>query len=149
MNTENNIFDTYKECSQCLRHYSEIIRNGRALTIVQGIVIISAIIYAIKNNYIEIGLILSIFGICFTGVLWLQLDNHLNIFEGFLSLAVEYESKFSSDSEMSDTPWSRYKAIRNENFEKFGYKLAVTKGPCLIIASAFLILLFYCWSHVR
>jgi hypothetical protein len=146
MNTGNNIFDIYKECSESLRHYSEIIRNGRTLSLVQGIVIISAIVYMIQNDKFQIGLVLSIFGVLFTGVLWLQLDNHLTIFEGLLTLAVEYENKISSES---DTPWSRYNAIRSENFEKFGYKLAVTKGPCLITVAIFLFLLFYCWSLIR
>ncbi len=131
----------YKEGSGSLRHYSTTILNIRTLTIVQGLVLISSILYLIqKGNYANLIIVISIFGMLFTATLYIFNKVYLSDFESILVYVVR-------ELEEENGPWSAYKRERDSRLRKHYTNPIAHHGIFTLLGTSFFI--SFIWGLIQ
>lgn len=84
MNIE--ITTLYEEGCKSIRHYSLALRNIRTITIAQGFAVLTAVFYLTKENQYLFSVVVTMFGIALTGILYRL---HAN-YHSYLRTAINY-----------------------------------------------------------
>jgi len=136
--------DKYREGSESLRHYSARILEIRALVVVQGLVVMGGMFYLPQNNnhiyFIYLVIILSIFGILFTSILYSTHSIYLRDFESVLDYVVKIEC--------GDGSWTYYKRERDARLLKWYTRPLFHQGVFTLWIFSFLSSLIYGVIHL-
>ena len=124
--------DKYVEGCNALRHYSNCVINIRTVTIVQGLAVLGAAGYLIKEGLFFHSLLAVIFGLLLSGVLFGLHRNYYDHFNVILKHIAEDIEK--------DGPWRTYKDNRDKNLKKYKW---THYGPFILLALSLLALFIY------
>jgi hypothetical protein len=121
----------YKEGGNALRHYSNCVMNMRTVTIAQGIIILSAVIYSANQKSFVPSLWLCVFGLLFTVVLHILQEIYWKYFDTVLEAVSNIESRAKEDEKegYEFSPWSLYKLRREERYQRRWWRYLARRGP--------------------
>ena len=123
--------EKYTDAGNSLRHYSGCVLKVRSMTIVQGLIVLGAeaVLYS-KGEFFYL-LIVTIFGLIFTFILYLVHTVYIQDFESILNWVVETEGESG--------PWMNYNMVRNN-------RLGKTHTNTFFHYGVFVLLGFSCFS---
>lgn len=126
----------YTEGCNAARHYSNGVKSIRTISIGQGFAIIAIASYLFDRDQPWLVLILAIFGIMFTTVLFMLQTNYWKQFDAVLEYVTQLERKEGSEETFPPGPWSAYAGPRNQRFGRRWYRVLVMYGPYLLLLIA-------------
>ena len=144
-NLEKN--SLYTEGCNNLRHYSSAVLNTRNMAIAQGLVILTAAGYFIREQEFRSSLSVSLFGLFFTSVLYKLQDNYWSHFNVILDAVVALEGDGNPDNASKGT-WTVYKVGRDKKSEQWLWKFFVATGPFYLLLFAFLVIIAVDLIHI-
>jgi hypothetical protein len=130
----------YTEGCNNLRHYSSAVLNARNMAIAQGLVILTAAGYLIRERDFPSSLSVSLFGLFFTSVLYKLQDNYWSHFDVILDAVVALENSGNPNNPPKGT-WTAYKVARDKKVDQWLWKFFVATGPFYLLLFAFLVII--------
>ena len=121
----------YTEGCLSLRHYSNCVLSMRAVTLAQGLVLLTASAYAITQGRYLLSFWISAFGLLFTLVLHSLHASYWHVFDVLLPVVVRLETDNSGVGLQG--PWHVYNVARRERYENRNWKISVRYGPSLLL----------------
>ncbi len=131
------IIETYKEACATARYYSSAALSIRVSAIAQGIVLMSAVGFLLREDNMLYAQYAALFGILFTIVLLFLHENYQRKCSLFIVEASHIEQKF----ELPSFPMTKLHEDHLKHVKSFFGELFITKGLFLLLAIGFLVLL--------
>jgi len=127
--------EKYKEACEATRFYAQCIVNVRALTIVQGLVIVGSAGYLSKDNLYVYATAVAAFGLLLTYMLYAFHRSYVSYFSAILKYTVEMEKGVG--------PWSEYKRERDVLRKHIIYRLTHLYGAITVISIPLVVLIVW------
>jgi hypothetical protein len=142
--SDEKLISLYNEAATAVRHYSNCIKHMRTIVLVQGLVILTAVLYSLTLTEDKYFYYTIYFGILFTLVLSRQQANYLSDITDHLSTTAAIEPLLHNDSKLHT--WSKYYEKHNELrtgwiARVLYFKLIVEYGPFTLFIATFILLL--------
>ncbi len=134
------VSDLYSEAGNNFRNYSQCSLNVRLAVIAQGLVLLTGCGYTVVNHQEPFFLILSVFGLLFTFLLFLLHSAYLGAADVTSRIAAEIE-KQSGFKRYG--PFYQYRRRHFSRYRRFAFRLITMHAAFTAIAAAFLICLIY------
>lgn len=129
--------EVYKEGCSTFRHYSGAALNIRVSAIAQGVVLMSAVGFLIKEDSLIFAQYASVFGLLFTLVLLFLHENYQRKCSLFIVSAIIVEKQFS----LPVFPVGALHDDHKMNVKSFFGEILITKGLFILLAIGFTIML--------
>ena len=131
----------YTEGCHALRHYSLGVLRVRTITIVQGLALLAAAGYFVREHERFYAMAIALFGLAFTAVLNRLQSNYWRHFEAVLSYITTLEALHPGG--VSPGPWSAYGGQREDRFSRRSWRVLTIHGPYLLLLAALVAVLFF------
>ena len=134
------ISDLYTEAGNNFRNYSQCSLNVRLATVAQGVVLLTGCGYTVVEDQKWFALILSVFGLLFTFMLFLLHSAYLKAADEMCRAAgkIELQSGFRGYG-----PFYRYRRIRRKRFGSFWVRMFTIHAAFFLISFSFSVCAIY------
>ncbi len=137
----------YTEGCNFIRHYSNCSLTVRMVTLVQGLVLLSAWFYALEEVQKSVYLVLiSAFGLIFTGLLFLLHLGYGRAAKDYTTAVINIERELIDDLKkpsIENGPVIFYREKRKNRYANPIFEFATVHAPFFLIGLAFLICFAY------